>query len=343
MDAAIGVDSHKGTFTAAVVDPLGRMLDVATFGNEPNGFATFATWIDRFAGRVIGIEGSQRYGRALAHSLMARGEHVFEVPASLTARERSRRRNDGKSDPVDAAAIARVVARGEGLADPTRDDVCADLKLLCDYRDQLIHTRTELANQTHNDLVVLVPGYHVTVTNLTTKRNLAASLTLLRGDRSMRARLVRARIAQMRRLDVDIAAVDRDIDGKLRESKTTLTTIPGVGPFVAARILGEIGDPARIRSRAAFAVISGTAPLEASSGCRTRHRVNRQGNRQLNRALYVIAMTQARMHPEARAYMARKRAEGKSRREALRCLKRTLANVVYRRLLHDLRGLEMAA
>ncbi|MGH2806585.1 MAG: transposase [Actinomycetota bacterium] len=159
----------------------------------------------------------------------------------------------------------------------------------------------------------------------------------------MGAELVRRRLAQMRRLDADIATIDKDIAAKLEESETTLTEIPGVGPFVAARILGEVGDPNRIRSRAAFGVISGTAPLVASSGRVARHRLNRQGNRKLNRALFVVAMTQARIHPEARAYMARKRSEGKSYWEALRCLKRNLANVIYRRLVEDATRLRSAA
>lgn len=343
MAPVVGVDSHKSSFTAAAVDELGRFLGDRTCNNDPAGFAEFERWVARLGAIRVGIEGSGRYGAALAGELQQRGVDVVEVPALLTSRERSGRRGQGKSDPVDAAAIARVVARGEGLADARRDDVCVDLKLLSDHRDQLIHTRTELVNQTHQDLVMLAPGYQTKVRNLTTKKNLSAAITLVRGDRSVRARLVRDRIAHIRRLDADIATLERDIAAKLDESATTLTEIPGVGHFVAARILGEIGDPRRIRSRAAFGIMTGTAPLEASSGTIKRHRLNRQGNRQLNRALYVVAMTQARHHPPARAFMERKRAEGKSYREALRCLKRHLASVIYRRLMDDLESIQMAA
>lgn len=342
MEVAIGVDSHKASFTAAAVDGMGRSLGNVTLPNDPQGIDALGVWMKRYPEHVIGIEGSQRYGKALAKGLEVRGESVFEVPASLTGRERKRRRNDGKSDPVDAAAIARVVARGEGLAVARRDDVCVDLKLLLDHRDQLVHTRTELVNQTHSDLVVLAPGYQKKVPNLTTMSNLETAEALTRGDSSVRAQLVRRRIAGIKHLEAEIALLTKEIQAKLKESKSTLTEIPGVGPLVAARILGEVGDPSRIRSRAAFAVITGTAPLEVSSGAVKRHRLNRQGNRQLNQALYVVAMTQARMHPPACDYMAKKRAEGKSYRESLRCLKRNLANVVYRRLVQDSR-LQIAA
>jgi len=343
MQVSIGVDSHKSSFSVGVVDLMGRELAVRIFGNHPSGFATAWRWIGSFGACVIGIEGSGRYGRPLAEFLERAGATVYEVPATLTFRERNRQRSRGKSDPVDAVAIARVVARGEGLAPVRRETVYDDLKALSDYRDQLIHTRTELANQTHQDLVVLAPGYEGRIRNLVSKKNLAAAIAVVRGDHSVRAGLVRRRIAQIRRLDAEIAVVAGDIETTLQASGSTLTEIHGVGPLVAARILGEVGDPRSIKSRGAFGILSGTAPLEASSGTVARHRVNRGGNRQLNRALYVVAFTQSRSYADAKIYMERKRAEGKSYREALRCLKRNLANVIYRRLMDDLRAAEVAA
>ena len=344
MGVAIGVDSHKSSLSAAAVDELGRRLAVASFANHPRGHQRALEWIETFPEPVmIGIEGSQRYGLPLARFLTTRGQQVAEVPATLTARERGRQRNQGKSDPVDACAIARVVIRGEGLSTAERDSICVDLKLLSDWRDQLIHTRTRLANQTHKDLVILAPGYERRVPNLVAAKHLAAALKLLRGLRSVRAQLVRRRIAELRRLDAEAARVRTEIEAKVAQSSTSLTKIHGVGSLAAARILGEVGDPRRIRSRAAFAAMSGTAPLEASSGSVRRHRLNRIGNRQLNRALYVIALTQARSHPEARRYLEKKLQEGKSRREGLRCLKRHLSNVVYRHLINDLRAADNAA
>jgi transposase len=343
MQIAVGVDSHKSSFSVGVVDEMGRKLGVHLFRNTPTGFAAAHRWIASFGPCLIGIEGSGRYGSPLAEFLERAGETVYEVPATLTFRERNRQRSRGKSDPIDALAIARVVARGEGLAPIRHDDACGDLKALSDYRDQLIHTRTELANQTHQDLVVIAPGYEGRIRNLVSKKNLAAALAIVCSDHSVRAGLVHRRIAQIRRLDAEIADIGDHIETRLQGSGSSLTEIHGVGPMVAARILGEVGDPRWITSRAAFGVLSGTAPLQASSGVVTRHRLNRGGNRQLNRALHVVAFTQARSCTEARAYMERKRAEGKSYREALRCLKRNLANVIYRRLMDDLRTAEVAA
>ena len=186
MQVAVGVDSHKSSFSVSVVDELGRELGVRVFSNHARGFAAAHQWIRSFGECTIGIEGSGRYGRPLAVFLERAGEIVHEVPASLTFRERNRRRSRGKSDPVDAVAIARVVARGEGLAPIRHNDVCGDLKALSDYRDQLIHTRTELANQTHHDLVGIAPGYEARIRNLVSKKNLAAAMTVVRGDPSVR-------------------------------------------------------------------------------------------------------------------------------------------------------------
>jgi len=137
--------------------------------------------------------------------------------------------------------------------------------------------------------------------------------------------------------------MDPRIEATVRKTETSLTSIPGVGPFIAAKILGEVGDPSRIRSKPAFAVLSGTAPLSASSGQVQRHRLNRGGNRQLNWALHYIALVQCRIMPDAQAYMDRQREAGKSHKEAMRCLKRHLSNVVYRHLVTDARRTDSAA
>ena len=159
----------------------------------------------------------------------------------------------------------------------------------------------------------------------------------------MRVELVRRRLTELARLDREIATMNRRLTSSVEATGTTLTEIPGVGPFIAAKILGEVGDPSRVRSKAAFAALSGPAPLQASSGKTHRHRLNRGGNRQLNWALHYIALAQARALPEAQAYIARQREAGKSHREAMRCLKRQLSNVVYRRLVADSRSADLAA
>jgi transposase len=275
---------------------------------------------------------SQSYGAAVARTLLDGAEDVREVAPWLTHLER-RRRAKGKSDSVDAVAIARVVAADQTLPSARRTALLFDLKLLVDYRDQLVRSRTQVANRVHADMVVIRPGYEQVVPNLRARRHVARARSLISGDRSVQAELVRRRLQEILRLEAEIAQADRGIADKLGEVDTTLTQIPGVGPFIAAKILGEVGEISRIRSKASFASLSGTAPLVASSGQTHRHRLNRGGNRQLNWALHYIALVQSRTAPQAKAYLARQREAGKSHKEAMRCLKRHLSNVVYRHLL----------
>jgi transposase len=343
VEVAIGIDTHKGSLAAAAVDPLGRALDVRQFTNDPAGHRLLVRWVrEQAQPRRIGIEGSLNYGASAARTLLARGEDVREVSPSLTHAER-RRRSKGKSDPIDAVAIARVVAADETLPTARRAALLSDLKLLVDHRDQLVRARTQIANRVHADLVVIRPGYEQMVPNLRARRHVVKARSLVGRDRSVRAELVRRRLQEILRLEVEIAWADRDIAEKVAEADTTLTQIPGIGPFIAAKILGEVGEISRIRSKASFASLSGTAPLVASSGQTHRHRLNRGGNRQLNWALHYIALVQARTSEEAKAYLARQREAGKSHREGMRCLKRHLSNVVYRHLLIDARRLEQAA
>jgi transposase len=159
----------------------------------------------------------------------------------------------------------------------------------------------------------------------------------------VRAHLIRDRIGEIRRLSRKIADVDKQIAGKVKESGTTLTALHGIGFVIAAKILGEVGDPARIRSKGAFAMLTGTAPIEASSGVPKRHRLNRGGNRQLNYALHMTARARLRHDEDTKAYVARRQMEGKSDKESVRCLKRQLSNVVFKQLVTDLKSLPEAA
>jgi transposase len=344
VEVAIGIDPAKGSLAVAAVDPLGRVLDAREFTNDPKGHRALLGWVrERHPDRVIGIECSLSFGASLSRFLLRSGEEVREVPTRLTSRERRRRGSQGKSDLIDSVAIARIVASGEVLPSAHRIEVLTDLRALVDYRDQLVRAKTQVANRAHADLVNMRPGYGRQVPNLRARVHRAKASSLLRGDRSVRADLLRGRLGELLRLEEEIAALDRRIEAMVRNVGTNLTDIPGVGPFIAAKILGEVGDPSRVRSKSAFAVLSGTAPLSASSGQTHRHRLNRGGNRQLNWALHYIALVQCRITPAAQAYMARQREAGKSHKEAMRCLKRQLSNVVYRHLLADARRAELAA
>lgn len=344
MGVTIGVDSHKRSLAAAALDELGRVVGAREFPNDAEGHERLLMWATaQKKDRVIGIEGCGSYGAGLARHLLDAGEDVYEVPAFLSYREGKRNPSRGKSDPADAVAIARVAARGEGLCSPRRTEVFVELKLLSDHRDQLVRARTQLINRTHKDLVVSHPGYEARIRKLNAKKDQVAATALLRGDRSVRADLIGERIAEIRRLTKKIADLEKLIAGKVKASGTSLTTLHGIGSVVAAKVLGEVGDPARVRSKGGFAMLTGTAPLEASSGATKRHRLNRGGNRQLNYALHMMARSRLRHDADTRAYVARRQMEGKSDKEAMRSLKRHLSNVVFRQLMVDLKGLPEAA
>jgi transposase len=301
---------------------VGRPRAVREFVNDPRGHRALLRWARGFDDeRTIGVEGSGNYGAGLCRYLLGAGEDVREVPANLTSRERNKKTSRAKSDPGDAVAIARVVAREEGLGSAFRDQLADDLKVLVDYRDQLVRAQTKSRNRIHKQLAVLYPGYGRRIPRMTAKSHATAVTRLIRGDSSVRADLVRRYLVQLRRLEQDISLATQEIEAK--QSGTSLTQLTGVGTMTAAKILGEVRSARRIRSKAAFGMLTGTAPLAASSGETTRYRFNRGGNRQLNLALHMIAVNCIRLDPDTRNYVARKRSEGKSKTEAIRCLRGT--------------------
>ena len=218
-------------------------------------------------------------------------------------------------------AIARITAREQQLP-PVRLVVgaAADLRTLLDYREDLIEERSALANRAHAELGGLHPGYQHSIPNLTSQARVQAALTLICGDDSVRADLCRRQLQRMLTIDAEAAQLKREIAALVAATGTTLTDLHGVGPLVAARFIAEVVDVRRYPNRNAFAAANGSAPLPASSGRTVRHRFNPGGNRQMNRALYTIALTQIRSDTEGRAYYERKRSAGKTKREALRCL-----------------------
>lgn len=237
--------------------------------------------------------------------------------------------------------VARVALRGERVpaVDPTSLD--DDLKLLVDARDQLVAEACRVRNRLHALLLVMAPGYRESTGALASKRALEAARRLALGARArdgVRCRLGLAAVRRLRAIAAEVAVLDGEIEALIElVAPANLLAVPGVGPLVAAKLLGETRGVARFSSVAAFAAHAGVAPLPASSGTTRRHRLNRGGNRQLNRALFTIAMVQARWDRRACEYLARKRAEGKNPAEARRCLKRHLASVVYRAIREDAR------
>ena len=329
---AIGIDTHKATLAACAIDELGRPLAEQTFANDPAGHTALRAWARTVApGGRIGLEGSASYGAAAARFLLGAGEDVVEVPPQLSHRERLCTRRAGKSDPGDALAIARVTLREPVLPPIRTADRSREIQLLVEAREDVVAETTRVRNRLHADLVVLVPGYGTKADNLVAACHRRTVGRLLRGTPGVQAELARDRLGRLGGLMAEARVLEARIEALVGDHP--LLALPGAGVVTTGRLIGEAGDLRRFRSADAFAMLAGTAPIPASSGQVQRMRLNRGGNRQLNRALYTIAFTQARSYPPAQAYMARKKDEGKTWREALRALKRHLARVVFRLLL----------
>jgi transposase len=339
--STIGVDAHSQVHVAAAVDPQGRVIAERTITASVRELSEFVGWVQTLpAPRQVAVEGAKGYGRTLTQLLLAAGETVVDVPTNLTAEGRRRSRRPGKDDEGDAVVIARVALREPDLPRMDTAHLDADLQLLVGARDQLVDEQARVRNRLHALLLGLIAGHRQVTGALISQTALARARSLAlkgRGHDPIRAKLALAAIRRLHAITAEVKAVEADIATALQlRPHQHLMAIPGVGPLVAAKILGETHDVRHFRSAAAFAAHAGAAPVPASSGNTHRHRLTRGGNRQLNRALFTIAMVQARWHPEARAYLAKKRGEGKTAAEARRCLKRHLAGVVYRAMLHDL-------
>ncbi|MDA1196261.1 MAG: IS110 family transposase [Planctomycetota bacterium] len=339
---AIGIDTHKATLAACAVDGLGAPLDERTFPNDPAGHRALAAWARQVApGAVIGLEGSASYGAAAARFLLAQDEQVREVPPQLSRRERTRTRRAGKSDPGDALAIARVTAREMELPPVRVADRTREIGLLVEAREDAVAETTRVRNRVHADLVVLMPGYQAEAKNLVAERYRRIVVRRLRRLAGVQAGLALGRLARLRALDAEMRALTARI--AVLVGPHPLLGLSGVGVLTAAKLIAETGDVKRFRSPDAFAALAGVAPIPASSGQTNRMRLNRGGNRQLNRALHTIATVQVIHHPPAREYLARKRTEQKTRREAVRALKRQLVRTVFRLLREGAPGLALDA
>ena len=328
--AVIGIDTHKATLAACAVDELGAVVAERIFGNDPAGHTALAGWAAELGVERIGLEGSSSFGAAAARHLAAAGFDACEVPPHLSRRERIRTRRAGKSDPGDALAIARVAAREPDLPPIRLADRSTEIGLLLSAREDLVREATRVRNRLHADLLVLVPGYGGAIANLVADRHRRSVGRQLGSLTGIHAELARGRLARLGALMIEARALEARIAGLV--GAHPLLELPGAGVLTTARLVAEAGDIARFRSADAFAMLAGVAPIPASSGQVQHHRLNRGGNRQLNRALYSIALAQAWHHPPARAFIARKRAAGKTWREALRALKRHLARVVFQLL-----------
>jgi transposase len=339
----IGVDTHTTSHTAAAIDTQGRLLGEIQVGAGAYDLRRLARWIaHQGPERLVAVEGARGLGLALTRVLLAAGEQVRDVASTLTAQGRRTSGRRGKDDAGDALVIARIALREQRLPLVDPENLDDDLKLLVDARDQLVAEACRVRNRLHALLLVMAPDYRASTGALISKRALAAARRLAlkaRARDAVRCRLALAALRRLRGIETELSALEAEITALIQiVAPQNLLGVPGVGPIVAAKLLGETRGIRRFCSAAAFAAHAGVAPIPASSGRTTRHRLNRGGNRQLNRALFTIAMVQARWDPRAIAYLERKRHEGKSPAEARRCLKRHLATVVYRAMREDARA-----
>lgn len=331
--AVIGIDSHKDTLAACWADGAGRAVAHRSFDNTPEGCAGLVAWAKTAGAVRVGIEGSGNYGRPAALALAEAGVAVVEVPPQMTAAARKGQRTGAKTDPGDALAVARIAARDEDLPPPRPDGPLEDLRSTVRYRRELVKARNQQVNRLHADLEQTRCGYHRQIpAKLTGPKALTRVSHLLRGDTSTRAGIARRRIRHTREPNRQIDDLAKDIAEHLDNSETgmALREIHGVGPLVAADILAETGDPARFATKARYATANGTAPLAASSGRIQRHRLNRGGNRQLNKAIHTTALAQiAKPGTEGHTYYHRALKRGKTKREAIRALKRKISDRIY--------------
>lgn len=336
----VGIDPHKQTHTAVIIDDTGRRLGKAlTVPDDPASIATLLAWADRHAaGQAVvwAIEDGRGLAKRLASALVAAGASVVWVPVRLMVAERHHTGPRGKSDPIDALATAKAAQNPDNaayLAVHRGDEPGAQLAPLVDERDALVVERTRLINQMRWQLHELAPGLEpASLTTLKAPRELAARLATL-ADNTLRRVLLRA-CDRLERLTRDINTLTRELTEHTQRLCPNLLAVPGVGPVVAATILAELGDPNRIRNGAALARLAGTAPIPVWSSDTERHRLDRGGNRHLNRALHTIARTQARSYPPAQALIA-KHVDQKGKRGAMRVLKRHLTDAVLGKLRDD--------
>ena len=333
----IGIDPHKESWTAVAVGPHGERIGAVRAPVTSAGYRQLRRFAARFPEPVWAIEGAYGLGAPLAAMLTEDGVTAWDVPAKLAARVRVLSTGHSrKSDEDDALSVAVAATTSSKLRTVQVDAASTELKLLTEHRDDLVRTRTQTINRLHAIMTLLVVGG--------APRRLTADIAaaLLRRVRSTESMTTTRRliavdlVAEIRRLDKRISTATGHILERVNATESTLTVVPGIGQLTAGKILARTGPVTRFATEAHFAAYAGVAPREVSSGDVVRHRLSRSGDRQLNYALHVIALTQVSMKTSpGRVFYERKRAEGKGSKEALRALKRRLATVVFRILIAD--------
>ena len=329
----IGVDPHKQSHTAAAVEGTsGELVDGLTVEARALGHERLLAWARSLDGeRAWAIEDCRHVSGGLERFLVRAGERVVRVPPKLMAGARRSGRELGKSDPIDALAVARAALRERDLPSARLAGAEREIALLLDHREDLVAERTRIQCRLRWLLHDLDPELELparTLGQASTLKRLSGRLA--RSQQTTQVRICRELVRRCAELSRREREFERELSALLRREAPQLLALPGCGPLTAAKLIAEVAGVERFSSDAKLAKLAGVAPLDASSGKQLRHRLNRKGNRQLNLALHRIALTQVRTHAPARTYLARRRAEGKTMKEALRALKRHLARRVFR-------------
>lgn len=332
----IGIDAHKRTHTACACDEQGRELGRRTTGTSTSEHLALVRWARRFGEqRRFAVEDCRHLSRRLERDLLSAGEQIVRVSPKLMAHARDSARSYGKSDPIDALAVARAATREPRLPTARLDGSERELRLLVDHREDLVHERTRVMNRLRWHLHELDPELEPARGSLARVSTLERLRALIAEREGTLARIARELCERTHELTLQINALERELAVIVEPLAPSLLSIPGCSFLTAAKIVGETAGIERFHSSAAYARHNGTAPLPVSSAGIQRHRLSRSGNRQLNAALYRIALTQSQWDPRAKELLARRKAQGDSSREALRVLKRRLSDVVYRALRAD--------
>jgi len=330
----LGADMHKRSHTIAAVDAVsGELLGDKTIPVGDRGFSVALDWADGLEDeRVWALEDCRHVSGAFERFLLVHGERVVRVATRLMAGERRGGRDRGKSDRIDAVAVARATLR-EGVDRlPVAElaGVELDIRLLVDHRERLVRMRTALYNDLLWHLHDLWPEQSLPGCALLSKKwTTRIGRRLARAEQTARVRIARDELRHLRELTHTIDALEAEIAALVAQAAPQLLAEPGFGPLTAGKLIGEIAGAQRFANDAKLARAGGIAPIPISSGKTNRHRLDRGGNRQINTAIHRVAVTRARCHSETKAYIARKRAEGKTNRDAIRCLKRHLARRIW--------------
>lgn len=330
----LGADLHKRWHTVVAIDGTGRKLGEKTIPATPDGHLELRRWAGRFADRRWALEDCRHLSRRLEVDLLRSGEAVVRVPPKLMAGVRRSVREPGKSDPIDALAVARAALANPDLPVATLDGPERELRLLVDHREDLVAERTRHIQRLRwhlLDLGIDEPGPR----SLDRAAVLADLETRLIGRTEPAARLARDILGRVRDLTAAIRPLERELETLVAALAPTLLALPGCGPLTAAKIVGETAGIRRFRSKEAFARHNGSAPVPVWSGNVSHFRLSRGGNRQLNLTLHRIAITQIRIDERGRTYLEHRRAVGDTKTEAIRALRRRISDEVFRRLRAD--------